>query len=85
MEGKIIQKVWDVSTEVQLEVLDAMSKHSSLNGPHEGYAVILEELNELWDEVKSRKQDKIKMRAEAIQVAATAISFVIDVCDKGEK
>jgi NTP pyrophosphatase (non-canonical NTP hydrolase) len=52
------------------------------NSAHEGYAVILEELDELWDEVKKNGQtrDMQKMRDEAIQVAAMAMRFVIDVC-----
>lgn len=83
MEGKTIQKVWDVSTEVQLEVMSAIDKHPNMNGPHEGWAVIAEELDELWDEAKQRDRNMVRLRFEAIQVAAMAIRFVIDVCDKG--
>lgn len=32
--------------------LKARAKHAPMRGAHEGYAVILEELDELWDEVK---------------------------------
>jgi hypothetical protein len=51
--------------------------------PHEGYAVILEELDELWDEVRASKPgaDCATMRTEALQVAAMALRFVHDVCD----
>ena len=85
MEGKIIQKVWDVSTEVQLEVLDAIDKYPSrMDGSHMGRTVIAEELSKLQDEVKKQDIDMVKLRAKAIQVAAMAIRFVIDVCDKGE-
>ena len=49
-------------------------------------AVIAEELDELWDEVKlnprKNPQRNATMREEAIQVAAMAIRFVLDVCDK---
>ena len=51
-----------------------------MHGPHEGYAVILEELDELWEEVKSQHPDRQRMRAEAAQVAATALRFMVDVC-----
>jgi len=49
----------------------------------EGYAVIHEELDELWEEVKKKPtvQNKKLMREEAKQVAAMALRFMIDVCD----
>lgn len=49
---------------------------------HEGFAILDEERDELWDEVKDNHPDRIeRMRAEAIQVAAMAIRFIEDVCD----
>ena len=30
----------------------ARQKHAPMRGPHEGYAILLEEVDELWDEVK---------------------------------
>ena len=65
---------------IAVEIADARSKHPDYHSAHEGYAVILEELDELWDEVKKREPSKDRMRAEAIQVAATAIRFIEDVC-----
>lgn len=32
--------------------IKARKKHAPMRGPHEGYAVLLEEVDELWDEVK---------------------------------
>lgn len=62
----------------------ATAKFEQFNSAHEGYAVILEELNELWDEVRRRNANPVLMRMEAIQVAAMAIRFVVDVCPGSE-
>jgi hypothetical protein len=69
-----------VAFDVRDEYLRARAKHAPMRGQHEGYAVILEELDELWDEVKKRSFDKALARKEAIQVAAMAMAFVIEVC-----
>jgi len=59
----------------------ATSLHPRLHSPHEAYAVILEELDELKAEVWKRHglRDKQNMQMEAIQVAAMAIRFLVDV------
>jgi len=64
--------------EVVDEYYRATSLHGSFNSTHEGYAVIKEELDELWDEVKKNGSRK-DLRAEAIQVAAMAIRFCTDL------
>lgn len=60
----------------------ALSTHAPMHSAHEGYAVILEELDELKEEVwkKRSERDLLKMRAEAIQVAAMGIRFAFDIC-----
>jgi len=52
--------------------------------PHHAYAVILEELEELWKEVRRRpnKRRPKRMKAEAVQIAVAAIGFAMEVCDK---
>ena len=62
---------------VRAELVRATGKFGAFNSYHEGYAVILEELDELWDEIKGG-QRPAELRAEAIQVAAMAIRFVLD-------
>ena len=56
---------------------------------HEGFAVLAEEVDELWDEVKSSKLAPVertsRMRAECVQIAAMAIRFIEDVCDRGSR
>lgn len=51
-----------------------------MNSLHEGYAVVLEELEEAWDEIKvnPKRRDGAKVRDELIQVAAMAVRTVTD-------
>uniref|UniRef100_A0A6M3LRM8 Uncharacterized protein n=1 Tax=viral metagenome TaxID=1070528 RepID=A0A6M3LRM8_9ZZZZ len=66
----------------------AASAFGALHSAHEGYAVIKEELDELWEEVKKKTQDRdcTKMEKEAVQIASMALRFVLDVCmdDQGQ-
>lgn len=68
--------------EVAVELERARKYNAVFNSAHEGYAVILEELDELWDEVKEKAthRSKVAMRMEAKQVAAMAIRFIVDIC-----
>lgn len=71
--------VSDVAGEIVQEYLRARAKHpTGMHSPHEGYGVLLEEVDELWDEVKRREVDPAAMRKEAIQVAAMALAFVLE-------
>ena len=58
----------------------AIEHFPAMRSPHEGYAIILEELEELWAEVKKQHhlRDKEKMRNEAMQVAAMSLRFMVD-------
>ena len=56
------------------------------NGPfhsaHEGYAVILEEMDELKTEIwkKPKNRSMTKMRKEAAQIGAVALRLIVDFC-----
>lgn len=69
---------------VVAELRRARSLFPAMHSAHEGAAVIREEYDELWEEV-CRGGDQVrrteKMRKEAIQLAAMALRFVLDVCD----
>lgn len=61
------------------ELIAACAAHGPMKSAHEGWAVIFEELDELWEEVRKRNRDNERMTKEAIQVAAMAMRFVLDV------
>jgi hypothetical protein len=62
------------------EIARAKIKHpGNFNSTHEGFAVLKEEFDELWDDVKADK-DGETMKKEAIQVAAMAIRFIQELC-----
>lgn len=74
----------DIAGAVVAEVERATRMYGSFNSAHEGYAVLKEEVDELWDEIKNKRPDNSLMEKEAIQVAAMAIRFVYDVCLENE-
>lgn len=64
------------------ELESAKSKHPPLKSAHEGYAVILEELDEVWVHVKTKQPDYRAMRRELIQVAAMAQRMAEEICER---
>ena len=68
-----------VLTEIRDEVYGMVREHGDFKSLHEGYAVILEELEELWDEVKrpAETRDLRRLRAEALDVASSAAKFAL--------
>ena len=58
--------------------LTRAAKHPPFNSAHEGYAVILEEMDELKAHVwmKQKNRDVVEMRKEVVQVAAMAVKFI---------
>ena len=59
------------------ELERANEKHPvGFHSAHEGYAVILEELDEAWDEIKSN--NIVGARAEMVQVGAMVLRFLLD-------
>jgi hypothetical protein len=78
----------DVGARAARDVIDecesAMRRNNAFNSAHEGYAVLLGEVDELWDHVKekARRRDVRAMRHEAVQVGAMALRFIIDCCEE---
>lgn len=63
--------------DIESELLVARSKFPPMNSAHEGYAVLKEEVDEMWDAIKAN--DITHARKEAVQVAAMALSFILDM------
>jgi NTP pyrophosphatase (non-canonical NTP hydrolase) len=84
---RLIQR--DALSLADFELTQARENWPPFNSAHEGYAVLAEELDELWQHIKTNQQrrDLRAMRKEAIQVAAMALRFAIEVCndERGRK
>lgn len=68
----------DILEEIAQEVSKAESLHPPYNSPHEGWAVMEEELHEVREEIYANKVPGAlqRMRAEALQLAGTAVRFI---------
>ena len=66
---------------VATEVARARAAYPPMHSPHEGLAVLQEEVHELQAEVyrKQAQHDPAAMRAECVQIAAMAQRFAEDV------
>jgi hypothetical protein len=73
-----LAELW-FNAEILPELVGATEKFGSFHSMHEGYAVLKEEVDELWDGVKD-KNCRGSIYGEAVQVAAMAIRFLIDCC-----
>ncbi len=75
--------VKDAMAVIEDELNRATRLHGSFHNAHEGFAVLLEEVDELWDEVKKNPakhpERTVKILAEATQVAAMAARLLVDL------
>jgi hypothetical protein len=76
----------EILDEVESEFVSASNKFGPFNSEHEGYAVLLEEMDELWEQIRLKPElrDKFKMKKECIQICAMAIRFIHDLCPEKE-
>ena len=67
---------------IKKELIQAKILYPDFHSNHEGYAVIKEEIDELWDAIKKEKgvRGNEQIKHELIQVAAMAIRFLNDLC-----
>lgn len=66
--------------DVLFEYERACDQFTGFHSMHEGYAVITEEVDELWELVRQKNSHKkgAKGRQECIQIAAMAIRMIVD-------
>jgi hypothetical protein len=64
----------------------ASSLYPNFSSAHEGYAVLLEEFDELWNAIKlnqkTRPERAGRIREEAIHVAAMSLKFLRDCTEE---
>ncbi|GAG04818.1 unnamed protein product, partial [marine sediment metagenome] len=72
-QGEAIKKIID-------EYGSAAEKFQGFHSRHEGYAVIKEELDELWDNIKADATEDLIIE-EAVQVGAMVLRFLIDITE----
>jgi glutamyl-tRNA reductase len=74
-----------IAARITDEAIRASNLHKPMNSAHEAYAVILEEVDEFWEEVKKKSSERSreKMREELIQIGAMALRSLHDLklCD----
>jgi hypothetical protein len=75
--GVDIQALDSILYAVREEFLRASGMHAKMHSHHEAYGVILEEVEEFWDECKI--DDSAAARVELVQVAAMAVRALHDV------
>lgn len=69
----------EVLAQVLAEVARARSRHGNMQTVHEAYAVILEELEEAWEEIKRKNYKPVALRAELAQTAAMCVRAISDL------
>jgi hypothetical protein len=75
--------ILSASCEALNEYRRAITIHPNpMRSRHEGYGVMLEEVDELWLSIRDR-QGIDKVREEATQVCAMAVRFLVDVVGEG--
>ena len=78
-DDKDMQELVELIGDVRDETLIAMRSFPPFNSAHEGWAVIHEELDELWAHVKGNTGESSAARQEAVQIAAMALRYVVDL------
>ena len=70
------EKFIEIAQEVYKELKSANAKFPPFKSTHEAYAVILEEMDEFWSEVKKKEPDLKNMKNELVQIAAMCVKTI---------
>lgn len=76
--SKLLQAILEIKEETErAKTLFPTNFHNQ----HEAYAVILEEVDELWDEIKKNQKnyDLVAQRKEAVQCAAMMCRLIVEL------
>ena len=77
MTDTSIFSVHEKLAEIEAVLYRAQTKHpAGFHSGHEGWAVIKEELDELWEHVRADTANSAEARKECIQIAAMALRFI---------
>lgn len=64
---------------VEEEVISAQKRFPVFASPHEGWAIIQEEVDELWELVKANDGRGEEAMIEAKQIAAMGVRYALDL------
>lgn len=59
-----------------------LAKKAPLHNNHEGWAVLREELDDLWNEIKKKDPDRSRdaICKEVVSLGAVAMRFIVELC-----
>ncbi len=79
-----LPSIRSILKDIEAEMISSEARFGGYYSAHHGWGVLQEELDELWDHIKSNQKtrDLDAMRKEAIQVASCA-ARIISMIDEG--
>ena len=80
LQSDYTNKLEDTFNNIESEIHKVKVKYPhNFNSLHEAYAVIKEEIDELWDEIKKKDTNKENIKMEAIQSAAMLCRLLVEL------